>query len=99
MLILNLVEYSGMTEDGRVACRKNGVETLPSKIKHVGMATRLPLADAIRAISEYEAKLKVETPYYVSEYSLLSVSCVDELTDAEIAMARMYLIERLGNWL
>lgn len=96
MLILTYSEWCGVTPDGRSALEKKGIDPFPSKITQIGMATRLPLGAAIRAVAAYDQRQKDEGAVYVSEHSLLSVSVVDDLSDDEIRMANMLFVERLG---
>lgn len=60
------------------------------------MATRLPLGLAIQRVKAYETAWKEAYPNTATEYELLQVSDVEELSDEEIGMAGMQLIESMS---
>lgn len=97
MLILTYRVWWGLTDLGKSELKRKGLDEPESKIKHQGFATRMPLGKAIQCVKDYETEWKNAYPHTATEYELLQVSIVENLSDEEVVMARMQLIEHLHS--
>lgn len=94
MLILAYNVWMGYTPEGSEILRARGID-FPPKNGPETFATRLPLAEAIRRMAEREAAIKAGGSLCHIEYTLWHVCQVDDLTDEEVHLAHMCLIEHL----
>ena len=94
MLLITMHEWIGPNHH-KVTDKQR--EEMPVSEGVVIFASRLPLGDAIERLKKYSDDFGANR-LTVLEYSLLSVSVIDELTDEQLKMAHVRLVEALvGN--
>lgn len=73
-------------------------EAKEAEVKLKGFVTNLSLGDAIRAINQYEKAYNVKYRDVMAvNFELIQVSNIDQLTNEEISMARLELVESLND--
>jgi hypothetical protein len=88
MLLLTLREWLGPSIKAQDAGKDGS-----SRVEYVGMATRLPLAEAIDILHEYEKAYGERYTMSCVNLHLLSVSVIDDLSHTSMEKARVECIE------
>jgi len=95
VLLLTVNQWLGPS---RVATQRLGDMAFKPRTELQGIATRLPLAEAIASLKEYEVVYRERFGSSLAvEFSLISVSVIDDLTDEELDKARVSLAEGLAK--
>ena len=93
MLLLTMNEWLGPSRAAQA--QRHERETIEPREQLMALATRLSLADALRAIRAYELAYTRAYPSVAINFTLLSVSTIDDLDDDALADARVNLVEEL----
>jgi hypothetical protein len=75
----------------------DAAESFKALIEQHGFVTRLPLGQAIERIHKHQKGFNA-TNILAVEYGLLSVCEIDDLTDAQICMAGVAVVEELKQY-
>lgn len=95
MLLLTVNQWLGPTSE---AIQRDGDMVFKARTELQGIATRLPLSEALASLNEYEVAYRERFGRSLAvEFALISVSVIDDLTDEELDEARVSLAEGLAK--
>lgn len=89
MLLLTLNEWIGPSMLAQDEARQKGEIADPGRKGLTGMATRLPLAEALNILDEYQKVFRQRYRFTAVELELIAVSVIDDLSDDSIRKARI----------